>query len=105
MDMIYTDNLTIDESVVLMPHIVGGAENHHITVRCPRVYDVLGSADVVCSIVEPGDVVAIHPIVLKYDCIHVVLFSCSSKSVDSLEKMMFELHNKILRQRVRVVCD
>jgi hypothetical protein len=40
-------------------------EEHDVAMGGTRVYDVLRSSDVVCSVIESGQVMAVHAIVLE----------------------------------------
>lgn len=102
--MIYAKYFTINESVPLMSHIIGSAQNHYIAVGSPGVDHVLGSANIVHGVVEPGDIVAIHLIVLEDDRINVIVLSGSWHSVNSFQQMRLELDNKILRGVLGRVC-
>lgn len=70
--MINTQYLAVNISVTLRSHIVFGAENHNVAVGSLWVDDVLGSTNIVCSIIKPSHVVTIYLVILEDDRISIL---------------------------------
>lgn len=73
-------------------------------MRSSWVDDVLGSTNIVGRVVEPGNVMLVHPVILDNDSVDVVfiiqpqrIFRC----VDSTQYMVLQFRNKVLHKRIK----
>jgi hypothetical protein len=57
-----------------VPYIVVRAQHHNITMGSAWIDDILRSTNIICSVVDPGNVVAVDSIVLENKCISVIMF-------------------------------
>jgi hypothetical protein len=66
--MINTENSSIAkwmDDVGILSTVEGASKNHHVTMGCRWIENVLAPPDIVCCVVDACDIVFVHPIVFE----------------------------------------